>query len=281
MFNTLYIALVKAGEVSGNLDKILEELATYLENLEDTRRKVKSAMTYPLFMVLFLIGMLSIMFLVIIPKFSGVYAQLGAQLPYATRVLVNASVWMRTHFASMFFGTILVIFGTWLVSKTQRGGYVIDSWKIKFPIFGNLIVQSILNKFSKTLGILLGAGVSVLEAMNLLKKVVQNRVFESSIEDASEFIRDGFNISTALRRTEVFPSILLQLTTTGEETGELDQLLDHAANYYYKQVNAMVDRMTTLIEPLLILAVGIVIGVMVIITYLPVFSLGQALQSGL
>jgi len=281
VFNTLYIALAKAGEVSGNLDKILEDLATYLENLEDTRRKVKSALTYPIFMVFFLIGMLTIMFLWIIPKFSAVYSQLGSELPAATQLLVQYSKWMSVHALSILFVTIIIVIVTWLVSKTRRGGYLLDSVKLKFPVFGNLIVQSILNKFTKTLGILLGAGVSVLESMNLLKKVVQNRVFEKSIEEAAEYIRDGFNISTALRRTEIFPSILLQLTTTGEETGELDKLLNHAADYYFKQVNSLVDRMTTLIEPLLILAVGAVIAVMVVVTYLPVFSLGRALQSGL
>jgi len=117
--------------------------------------------------------------------------------------------------------------------------------------------------------------------MALLKKVVDNRVYEKAIGDASNYIRDGYNISTALRRTEVFPSILLQLASTGEETGELDSLLDRAADYYFKQVNALVDRMTTLIEPILILAVGAVIALMVVITYLPVFYLGSALQQGL
>ena len=148
-------------------------------------------------------------------------------------------------------------------------------------MFGALVEQSILNKFSKTAGILIGAGVPVIESMHLMKKIVENRVYENAIEDATEYIRDGFNISTALRRTERFPAILLQLTATGEETGELDSLLDNASDYYYKQVTALVDRMTTLIEPLLILAVGVIIAIMVIVTYLPVFHLGAALQSGL
>ena len=147
-------------------------------------------------------------------------------------------------------------------------------------MFGSLLDQSILNKFCKTFGILIGAGVPVLEAMALLKKVVGNKVYEKAVEDASNYIRDGYNISTALRRTEIFPSILLQLVSTGEETGEIDDLLDRA-DYYHKQVNALVERMTTLIEPLLILMVGGVIALMVVLTYLPVFHLGSALQSGL
>lgn len=281
VFSTLFVSLTKAGEVSGNLDEILDELATYLENLDDVRRKVRSAMTYPIFMVVFLFAMMSAMFMWIIPMFSDVYVQLGANLPAATRKLVSLSEWISINFSTVVLSLFGVAVGLWLVSKTRRGGDIIDSIKLRTPIFGSLLNQSILNKFSKTLGILLNAGVPVIESMNLIAKIVSNRVYEVAIGDATEYIRDGFNITSALRRTEVFPPILLQLSATGEETGELDTLLDKAADYYYKQVNALVERMTTLIEPILILMVGIIIGVMVVITYLPVFYLGAALQSGL
>ena len=281
VFNSLFVSMVKAGEVSGNLNEILEQLSSYLENLDDTRRKVKSAMNYPIFMILFLIGMLMVMLLVIIPKFSQVYSQLGAGLPAATRQMIDFSNWFGNNIGFLSF-IIFIIFSTiWLISKTQRGGFALDSIKLKIPVFGKLIEQSILNKFCKTFGILIGAGVPVLETTSLLRKVVDNKVYAKAVDDASDLIRDGYNISTALRRTEVFPSILLQLASTGEDTGELDDLLDRAADYYQKQVDALVDRMTTLIEPLLILLVGAVIALMVVLTYLPVFHLGSALQSGL
>ena len=281
VFNTLFVAMVKAGEVSGNLNEILEQLSSYLENLDDTRRKVKSAMNYPIFMILFLIGMLMVMLLVIIPKFSQVYSQLGAGLPAATRQMIDFSNWFGNNVGFLGFVTFTVISIIWLISKTQRGGYALDSFILKIPVFGTLTEMSILNKFCKTFGILIGAGVPVLETTALLRKVVDNKVYERAIDNASDLIRDGYNISTALRRTEVFPSILLQLASTGEETGELDDLLDRAADYYQKQVDALVERMTTLIEPLLILLVGGVIALMVVLTYLPVFHLGSALQSGL
>ena len=281
VFNTLFVAMVKAGEVSGNLNEILEQLSSYLENLDDTRRKVKSAINYPIFMILFLIAMLMVMLLVIIPKFSQVYAQLGAGLPAATRQMIDFSTWFGNNIGFLAFVVFSVFSIIWLISKTQRGGYTLDSIILKIPVFGTLIEQSILNKFCKTFGILIGAGVPVLETTALLRKVVDNKVYERAIDDASDLIRDGYNISTALRRTEVFPSILLQLASTGEDTGELDDLLDRAADYYQKQVDALVDRMTTLIEPLLILMVGAVIALMVVLTYLPVFHLGSALQSGL
>ena len=281
VFNTLFVAMVKAGEVSGNLNEILEQLSSYLENLDDTRRKVKSAMNYPIFMILFLIAMLMVMLLVIIPKFSQVYAQLGAGLPAATRQMIDFSTRFGNNIGFLAFVVFSIFSIIWLISKTQRGGYTLDSIILKIPVFGTLIEQSILNKFCKTFGILIGAGVPVLETTALLRKVVDNKVYERAIDDASDLIRDGYNISTALRRTEVFPSILLQLASTGEDTGELDDLLDRAADYYQKQVDALVDRMTTLIEPLLILMVGAVIALMVVLTYLPVFHLGSALQSGL
>ncbi len=281
VFNNLFIAMVKAGEVSGNLNEILEQLSSYLENLDDTRRKVKSAMNYPIFMIIFLICMLMVMLLVIIPKFSQVYAQLGAGLPPATRKMIDFSEWFTSNVGFLFFVGFTISTIIWLISKTQRGGFALDSVKLKIPVFGSLLEQSILNKFCKTFGILIGAGVPVLETTALLRKVVDNKVYAKAIDDASDYIRDGYNISTALRRTEVFPSILLQLASTGEETGELDDLLDRAAVYYQKQVDALVERMTTLIEPLLILLVGAVIALMVVLTYLPVFHLGSALQSGL
>ena len=281
VFNNLFVAMTKAGEVSGNLNEILDQLASYLENLDDTRRKVKGAMTYPIFMVIFLGCMVLAMLVWIIPKFSEVYSQLGASLPGATKKMMDASAWLSQNLGFMFFNFILVFLIMFLISKTQRGGFMIDTIKLKIPVFGSLLDQSILNKFCKTFGILIGAGVPVLEAMALLKKVVGNRVYEKAVADAANYIRDGYNISTALRRTEIFPAILLQLVSTGEETGEIDDLLDRAADYYHKQVNALVERMTTLIEPLLILLVGAVIALMVVLTYLPVFHLGSALQSGL
>lgn len=281
VFNTLFVAMVKAGEVSGNLNEILEQLSSYLENLDDTRRKVKSAMNYPIFMILFLISMLMVMLLVIIPKFSQVYSQLGAGLPPATKKMIEFSTWFGNNAGILAFVVFSIYGSLWLISKTQRGGFALDSIKLKTPVFGALMEQSILNKFCKTFGILIGSGVPVLETTALLQKVVDNKVYEKAIVDASDYIRDGYNISTALRRTEVFPSILLQLASTGEDTGELDDLLDRAADYYQKQVDALVDRMTTLIEPLLILMVGAVIALMVVLTYLPVFHLGSALQSGL
>ena len=280
-FSSLYIALVKAGELSGSLQTILDQLATYLENSHETNQKVKSALYYPVLVFCFLIVVLLIMLVFIVPKFSDVYAQLGAKLPGPTQMLVQISNMVTDHFIGTLGLVFLGIVALWMIRLTRRGGYAIDSFLLKFPVFGTLITYNIYQKFSKTLGILLGAGVPVIPSMHLMKRVVGNRVYEKAIGIATEFIRDGYNISAALRHAEKFPAIMLQLTFTGEETGEIDTLLDKSADFYGKQVDSMVSRMTSLIEPLMIMFVGGMILVILVVTYLPIFYIGQAMRSGM
>ncbi len=279
VFFNLYIALVRAGEVSGRLAETLEELSVYMENVEDTQRKVKSAMYYPVFIIGFLFFMMFVTFTFIIPQFKSVYDQLGSDLPYYTILLVNISQWFQSNFLSLTFLIFLGLIVLWLLSLTDSGRLTRDRLFLKTPIFGGLIEQSILSKFSKTFGILVGSGVSIMDSMDLLEKVVDNRVFELAIKKASKNIESGVNISTALKETGEFPPILIQLLATGEETGEIDSLALKASDFYTKQVNAIVDRLTSIIEPLLIVLVGAVIGGIVIVTYLPIFHFGEALTS--
>lgn len=281
VFNNLYIALIQAGEVSGGLHTVLDQLADYLEQIQETRRKVLSALYYPIFIVAFLILMLFGLFVFIIPMFGDVYGKLGAQLPAATRALMNISSTVSEHFPAVFGITVLVILTVWLTSFTQRGGYIMDRIKLNIPIFGMLIRENSLAKLNKTLSILIEAGVPVLDSMSLIKNVVENKVYKRAIAEASDFIRDGLSISAAFKRSGEFPSTMLQLATTGDETGEIASLLAKASEFYTKQVNSIVDRLTSLIEPLLIVIVGVVIGAIVVVTYLPVFYLGMALSSGM
>ena len=279
VFFNLYIALVRAGEVSGKLADTLEELSLYMETVEDTQRKVKSAMYYPVFIIGFLFFMMFITFTFIIPQFKSVYDQLGSDLPYYTVLLVNISEWFQSNF---FFLTALIFLGLvvlWLLSLTDSGRLTRDRVLLKTPIFGSLIEQGILSKFAKTFGILVGSGVSIMDSMSLLQKVVDNRVYELAIKKAAKNIENGVNISTALKKTGEFPPILIQLLATGEETGEIDGLALKASDFYTKQVNAIVDRLTSIIEPLLIVLVGTVIGGIVIVTYLPIFHFGEALAN--
>ncbi len=279
VFSNLYISLVRAGEVSGKLSETLEELSLYLESVEDTQRKVKSAMYYPVFIIIFLFVVLTFTFTYLIPKFKDVYDQLGSELPYYTVLFVNISVWLQNNFFLIFAILILSIFSLWVFTLTDTGRLARDKFLLKVPIFGTLIEQNTLSKFSKTFGILISAGVSVLESMELIVKVVDNRVFELAVIDASKNIENGISISDSLKNTGVFPPIMIQLLSTGEETGEIDNLSLKASDFYTKQVNAIVDRLTSLIEPLLIVLVGIVIGGVIVVTYLPIFNFGSALAN--
>jgi type IV pilus assembly protein PilC len=280
VFSNLYVALVHAGEVSGNLHIILEELSDYLESVADTRQKVISALSYPIFSLCFLTGVITFLILVVVPKFSDVYMRFNTQLPGPTRTLIAVSHAISTHFFLVALLVIASIVALWLASLTNRGGYVWDTIKLRFPVFGHLVLNSLMDKFARTFGILIGSGVPVLESLGHAVRVVENRVIGRGLREARGLIKDGYAISVSLKKTGVFPPILVQLIATGEETGEMDKLLDKASQFYTKQVDATIGRLTSLIEPLLIILIGVVIGLILISVYLPVFMLGRAVQMG-
>ena len=280
VFSNLYVALVHAGEVSGNLHVILGQLSDYLEAVSDTRRKVISAMSYPVFSVVFLTGVITFLMVVVVPMFKDVYDKFGAKLPFATRVLMNISQLIVHNAIITFMFVAAGIFVLWVLTKTRRGGTTWDTIKLQTPVFGGLLMSALMDKFARTFGILIGSGVPVLEALSHSIRVVENRVIANGLRQASVLIKDGYTISVALKKTSVIPPIVVQLIQTGEETGEINRLLEKVAEFYSKQVDATIGRLTALIEPLLIIMIGGVIGIILISIYLPVFMLGRAVQSG-
>ena len=276
VFNNLYVSLVRAGEVSGKLATTLEELAKYLEAMEDTQRKVKSAMYYPTFILIFLGMVMVVLFAFIIPQFTSVYDQLNADLPVYTQMLLDTGDWLSNNLVTFFSFIFLTLIGIWLVFLTDRGRLVRDKMLLRLPIFGSIFNQSVLSKFGKTFGILVGSGISVIDTMNLVKKVVENRVYELAIEKAAKQIENGSSISDALKLTEIFPGVLIQLMNTGEETGEIDKLAIKVSDFYSKQVDAIVDRLTSIIEPALIILIGVIIGIVLVAVYMPIFKFGSA-----
>ncbi|MCX7834620.1 MAG: type II secretion system F family protein [bacterium] len=277
VFDGLYVATVRAGEVSGSLHVALEQLSDYLEATAETRRKVVSALTYPILAIVFMIFIVTVLVVFVVPQFAEVYAKFGAGLPGPTRLLVNIAQLLSQNFLPVTGIVIAIIVAIWIISKTERGAFVIDSIKLKIPVFGALIEYSIMNKFARTFGILMGAGVPVLESFNQVQRVVNNEVIGRGIVAIKKMVKDGFAISIALKKSGVFPATLVQLVQTGEETGEMDKLLEKAAYFYEKQVDAMVERMTSLIEPMLIIILGGVVTAILVSVYLPVFKLGRAI----
>lgn len=281
VFDGLYVALVHAGEISGSLHVILEELSDYLEAMHDTRMKVISALSYPGFVMIFMFLIVSGLLLFVVPQFAEIYAKFGARLPGPTRALVAISQMLSQYFIPFILLLLTVIFLAWMSSLTERGGLFFDTIKLHFPVFGLLVKNSNMNRFAKTFGILLGSGVPVIESLTHVQRVVGNRVLVKAIDTSKMLIKDGFAISVALKKTDVFPPTLIQLIATGEETGEMEKLLHKAAYFYAKQVDAIVERLTSLIEPLMIVLIGGVVVSIIVTIYLPIFKLGFALQRGL
>ena len=278
VFNPLYVALVKAGEVSGTLHTVLDELSDYLEKIEDTRRKVISAMAYPVFIMVFLVFVVWVMFYYIVPMFAGVYADFNAELPalpgLPSRSVISCEQRVPhhpdRHWHSAFF----------LVNLTDRGRYIMDSIKLKIPVIGKVIGNSIMSKFSRTFSILMAAGVPIMDTMELTENVVQNAVVEGGVRRARVMVKEGYGVANAFRKTGIFPPTLLQMIATGEETGDMDKLLGKAAQFYEKLVDSVIDRLTSLIEPLLIVIMAALVGSIIVVIYLPIFDLGVAISQG-
>ncbi|PKN72757.1 MAG: type II secretion system F family protein [Candidatus Cloacimonetes bacterium HGW-Cloacimonetes-3] len=281
VFNPLYVALVKAGEVSGTLHTVLDELSDYLEKIEDTRRKVTSAMAYPVFMVIFLVGVVWVMFYYIIPMFAAVYADFDAELPIPTVIAINTSKFIVNNAFSTVLLAIVAAFGLFLLYLTDRGRFVIDSMKLKIPVIGAVINNSIMSKFSRTFSILMAAGVPIMDTMELTENVVQNAVVEGAVRKARVMVKEGYGVANSFRRTGMFPPTLLQMISTGEETGDMDKLLGKAAQFYEKLVDSVIDRLTSLIEPALIVMMAVVVGTIIVVIYLPIFDLGEAISQGM
>ncbi len=280
VFNPLYISLVKAGEVSGTLHTVLDELSEYLEKIADTRRKVLSALSYPIFIICFLIIVVWGLFYYIIPMFKSVYESFNADLPGPTIIAIDISDFIRHNVIYSFLIVIAVVVAIFLFYLSDKGRYLIDSINLKIPVIGSLLFNSIMNKFSRTFSILMYSGVPIMESMELVENVVQNAKIEIAVRRARVMVKEGYSVAGAFKKTNIFPPTLLQLISTGEETGDMDSLLGKAADFYGKLVDSVIDRLSSLIEPLLIILLAGVVGTIIIITYLPVFNLGMAISSG-
>lgn len=280
VFNPLYVALVQAGEASGTLHTVLDELSDYLEKIEDTKRKVTSAMAYPVFILVFLIGVIWGMFYFIIPMFAAVYADFNATLPGPTVVAISISDFIVNNLFLAILVFIMAIVALFLVYLTDRGRFVMDTLKLRIPVIGGVVTNSIMSKFSRTFSILMAAGVPIMDTMELTENVVQNAVVEGAVRRARVLVKEGYGVANAFRRTGEFPPTLLQMLATGEETGDMDKLLGKAAQFYEKLVDSVIDRLTSLIEPLLIVMMALVVGTIIVVIYLPIFDLGEAISQG-
>ncbi|MHB0995404.1 MAG: type II secretion system F family protein [Elusimicrobiales bacterium] len=275
VFSELYVAMVRAGEVGGILDTILERLSGFLESSEALKGKVKSALMYPtvVFSVAGLITIFLIMF--VIPIFKDIFGSFGAELPILTRMIIMLSDFLRHY---MLYALPFFVLGGWLIKKwlkTEKGQRKIDEVSLKLPIVGILLKKVAIARFSRTLGTLIKSGVPILQGLETVAKTAGNKIIEEAINSSRDSIKEGGRISDPLKRANIFPPMVIQMISVGEETGGLDNMLNKIADFYDTEVDTAVKGLTSMIEPLIMVVLGVVIGTIVIAMFMPMFSMGE------
>lgn len=280
-FDEVFVSLVHTGEISGTLDRIMDQTAGYLERAEGLRLKVEAALRYPSFILTFAGLVLAAMILKIIPMFATIYERFRVPLPLPTRILLDVSHVVTTNLPLFLVAVGLLVLLVWSWSQTENGRFTIDRVKFGLPLFGPLIRMYAVTKFARTLGILTASGTQILYALKVMKPVPGNKVLERGIDAIRSRVEQGVALSKAMSETTAFPEMLVQMTATGEETGQLDTMLSRTADFYEQRVSAAVEGLSSLVEPVAIVVLGGLVGVMLLALYLPIFNLGQAMRSGL
>ena len=273
VFNNLYISMVRSGETGGSLDSTLLRLAEMIEREVQLRGKIKSAMTYPIAVVGLVILIMTAMLLFVVPQFKGIYGQLGGTLPLPTRALLFVSDVFKAYWYIVVAAVVAARFFFRRWKRTDRGREIVDAFKLRAPVFGSLFHKTALSRFSSTLAMLLRSGVPILQALEIVSDTVNNRVIGKAIADVQVSVRDGESIAKPLTKYPVFPPMVVQMISVGEETGQVDTMLEKIAQFYDQEVEASVDALTSLIEPILIAIIGIAVGAAVVALYMPMFNI--------
>ncbi|MDO5577293.1 MAG: type II secretion system F family protein, partial [Fibrobacter sp.] len=273
IFNTLYCNMVSAGEASGSLDVVLARLADYQEKADALRRKIKGAMTYPVILLVVAIGATTAMLTFIVPTFAQMFSDMGGSLPLPTQIVMNVSTFLQKYFFLILLAVIGSIVAFNYYYKTENGKFVIDNIKLKLPLFGDLERKSSISRFAQTLSTLLNSGVTILDALSITAKTAGNKVLEKGIFKTLEKITGGLTIAEPLKETGVFPPMVIHMISVGEKTGGLAEMLEKIAQFYEEEVNSAVDALTSIIEPVMLVVMGGVIGSVLIAMYLPMFDM--------
>lgn len=275
IFDSLFCNMIKAGELSGALDQILERLSTYLEKTEALRQKIKGAMMYPITISVIATAIVILLMVKVIPTFKMVFESFGTGLPTPTKILIEISEFEQ-RWAIVQVGALVGIgFIFSVLKRTQRGGYIIDSYLLKIPIFGMLMKKSTVARFSRTLGTLLKSGVQILDALETVARSAGNKVVEKALLDTRNAVREGQSLTEPLKLTGLFPAMVIQMVSVGEETGKLDEMLLRMSDFYDQEVDTAVESLMSMIEPLIMAFLGIVIGGIVVAMFIPMFSMGS------
>lgn len=278
VFDELYIQLCAAGEVGGILDTILNRLAVYREKAEKLKRKVKGAMIYPIIVIVVAIGVTALLLIKVTPVFAKMFADFGQALPAPTQFVVDASEWLQKYIFHLVGGIIATLVTAVAVYRNKKGRRVVDKTALKVPIIGPVIRKVAVARFTRTLGTMISSGVPILDALDVTAKTAGNRTIEDGIYYVRGKISEGKNIAGPLLETKVFPAMVVQMIGVGEATGAMDTMLNKIADFYDDEVDTAIAGLTAMIEPILMVFLGGVVGGFLIAMYLPIFSIAGAIK---
>ena len=278
VFDELFVQLCAAGEVGGILDTILNRLAIYKEKAEKLKSKVKGAMVYPGIVLIVAFGVTALLLLKVTPVFAKMFADFGSALPGPTQVVVDASEWLQKYILHLIAGVIAIVVGFTAMYRNPKGRELWDAFVLKTPMFGPLIRKFAVARFTRTLGTMISSGVPILDALDVTAKTAGNRSIEKGIYYVRSKIAEGKNIAGPLLETKVFPAMVVQMIGVGEATGAMDQMLGKIADFYDDEVDAAVGSLTSMIEPVMMVFLGGMVGGFLVAMYLPIFSIASAIK---
>lgn len=278
VFPKVYVALVRSGEAAGVLDRILTRLADNLEKAQEFRAKTKGALIYPAIIVIAMTIVTSLMMIVVMPKLADMYKDMNAELPGITKTLMSVSTFMSQYWYILLAVVAGAIYGLLAWKKTPSGQEVIDRLTLRMPVFGPIQVQVMMTEFTRTLSLMLGAGVSLLSTLQIVGESLENGVFRKAIRSVSGDVEKGLSFSEALVRQAVFPSLVGQMTAVGEETGKLDEVLIKVSNYFESESEHALKNLSTALEPVIMILLGIGVGFLIIAIVMPIYNLSGQIQ---
>lgn len=280
IFPAIYVNMIKAGEASGQLDTILNRLAEFMEASESLKREIKSAMTYPVISLVLIFSISGYLLIGVVPKFQKMFDALGGKLPFITVVVVTISKWLQANILLTLLIMVGFVVGYILWGKTEQGRRMLDTFWLKIPVFGPLSQKVAISRFARTFATLLSSGVPILGALEIVATTSGNKVLEDTLLETRETVKRGEQITTALSTSWVFPTMVVKMIGIGERSGALEQLLTKVAEFYDEQVHATTKQLTSLIEPIMLVIMGTVVGVIVLAIFYPILELQSAVRGG-
>ncbi|RZB30671.1 MAG: type IV pilus assembly protein PilC [Desulfobacteraceae bacterium Eth-SRB1] len=276
-FDNLFVNMIAAGEVGGILDTILRRLSQYLEKAAKLKGKIKGAMTYPIVTLVIAAIVVSVIMVFVIPVFEDMFEGMGGALPAPTQIVVGMSRFVKGNILYIIIGLVLFFYGFKKITKTEKGEKIKDDLILKLPVMGMILRKGAVAKFTSTMSTMLSSGVSILDALEIVAKTAGNKTIEKAIYEVRSGISEGRTMADPLAESGVFPSMVCQMIAVGESTGALDAMLQKIADFYEEEVDQAVENMTALIEPFMLVFLGVVIGGLVVSMYLPIFKMAAAM----